>query len=160
MRLEDFYREAYPILVRSLRRTTTQEIAEDIAQDALLRATERWDDISNLDQPTAWAHRVATNLIRSHYRHQQVRNSHSGRVNNWPANGDHSQEIVGLGQALELVADLGERERAVLILRYALDMPVAEVARALNCSYDAVCSLTWRAKEQARGEVWKEETSP
>ena len=36
--------------------------AEDIAQDAFVKAHDRWDDLSTYDKPGAWVRRVTINL--------------------------------------------------------------------------------------------------
>ena len=42
--------------------------AEDIAQEAMVRAHRRWDQISQYDKPGAWVRRVTINLARSAFR--------------------------------------------------------------------------------------------
>jgi RNA polymerase sigma-70 factor, ECF subfamily len=42
--------------------------AEDVAQDAFLRAWQRWESLSRYDDPVAWVHRVAWNLATSRWR--------------------------------------------------------------------------------------------
>lgn len=48
------------------------------------------------------------------------------------------------------VADLPERQRAALVLRYYVDLPVAEVADVLGCAPGTVKSLTHKAVEGLR----------
>jgi RNA polymerase sigma factor (sigma-70 family) len=45
---------------------------------------------------------------------------------------------------MQALADLPPRQRAVLVLRYFLDLPEAEVAAALKCSLGTVKSTASR----------------
>lgn len=45
---------------------------------------------------------------------------------------------------MQALADLPPRQRAVLVLRYFLDLPEAEVAAALKCSLGTVKSTAAR----------------
>jgi len=47
-------------------------VAEEIAQEALARAWERWDVVSLMSSPDGWTYRVAFNLAKSHYRRRQA----------------------------------------------------------------------------------------
>jgi RNA polymerase sigma factor (sigma-70 family) len=47
--------------------------ADDIAQEALLRAYERWDRVSSMDSPAGYVYRTAMNLHRSRLRKLAVR---------------------------------------------------------------------------------------
>lgn len=44
------------------------EVAEDLAQEALIRLCRDWRKVRKLDAPDRWLHRVAINLAHSHYR--------------------------------------------------------------------------------------------
>jgi hypothetical protein len=71
--MERFCAEAYPLLVGALSHECHDvHLAEEFAQDALLRACQRWEAVSQLDAPTGWCLRVGLNLSRSWYRRQVV----------------------------------------------------------------------------------------
>ena len=64
-----FFREAYPRMVGQLRLLTGDlASAEDIAQEAFVRAASRWHQLARYDQPEAWvrktAFRLAIDLLR------------------------------------------------------------------------------------------------
>lgn len=47
-------------------------VAEDLAQDALLKACGRWSKVSTMTVPGAWLHRVAINLANSYFRRRKA----------------------------------------------------------------------------------------
>lgn len=69
-----FFREEYPRLVRAaLLLTGSPQEAEDLAQEALSRAFERWDQVGAMDSPTGYVYRTAMNLHRKWLRRLAVR---------------------------------------------------------------------------------------
>ena len=42
--------------------------AEDLAQEAFVRAHRDWNSVEQMDSPNAWVRRVAINLARSRFR--------------------------------------------------------------------------------------------
>ena len=59
----------WPQLVRALSLYVGDPyVAEELAQEALLRACRQWATVSQLDSPGGWTWRVATNLANSHFR--------------------------------------------------------------------------------------------
>ncbi len=70
-----FFREVYPQMVGQLRLLTGDlASAEDVAQEAFVRAASRWRQLVRYDQPEAWvrktAFRLAIDLLRRAARHQ------------------------------------------------------------------------------------------
>jgi RNA polymerase sigma-70 factor (sigma-E family) len=124
--------------------------AEDLVQETLLRVARRWKRVRFMDHPAAYARRVLVNLVL----HDADRRSRQ-RAELWPQ--DHAAETAdeSAARALQEVDDLAEfrwalaqlpaRQRAVLVLRYFADLPVAEVADILGCSEGTVTSTASRA---------------
>src|SRR5437899_10060597 len=66
---ESFFRTEYPTLVRMLFLLTGSSAeAEDLAQEALARAFERWKRIREMDSPGGYVCRTALNLNRKRLR--------------------------------------------------------------------------------------------
>jgi RNA polymerase sigma-70 factor (sigma-E family) len=127
--------------------------AEDLVQETLLRVARRWDRVRSLDHPAAYARRVLVNLVL----HDAGRRSRL-RAELWPPDGaaeaagtaDESaaralREVDDLAEFRWALAQLPARQRAVLVLRYWADLPVAEVADILGCSEGTVTSTASRA---------------
>jgi RNA polymerase sigma-70 factor (sigma-E family) len=124
--------------------------AEDLVQETLLTVARRWKRVRSMDHPAAYARRVLVNLVL----HDGDRRSRR-RTELWPQDGAAEAADEGAAQALLEVDDLAEfrwalaqlpaRQRAVLVLRYWADLPVAEVADILGCSEGTVKSTASRA---------------
>jgi RNA polymerase sigma-70 factor (ECF subfamily) len=71
--VEDFCRQVSPKLVGALLlQCGDQEVAEDLAQESLARAWERWDQVSAMARPEGWVFRVAFNLASSRRRRAEA----------------------------------------------------------------------------------------
>ena len=126
--------------------------AEDIVQETLFKVADRWPRVSGMDHPAAYARRILVNLAvrgnpkRSRRRAElrdperrdpQLLNAPAGASAPATALDDHDELHAAL-------AALPPRQRAVLVLRYFLDLPEAEVAAALQCSLGTVKSTASR----------------
>ena len=102
--------------------------SEDIAQETLARALVRWKKISAYAEP--WVVRVAGNLAIDRVRRQQ-------RTGGVPTQDvpELSAQRVDLQRAL---VALSPKQREVVVLRYLVDLPEAEVAQSLGCSVGTV----------------------
>lgn len=119
-------------------------VAEELAQETLLRVATRWGRVSGLDEPGGWAYRVAINLANSHLRRGRAARRAAARMG--AADVAHQDPDTADRLAVRrAVAALPARRREVLVLRHFLDLTVAETARHLGVSEDAVKSLTKRA---------------
>jgi RNA polymerase sigma-70 factor (sigma-E family) len=117
--------------------------AEDLVQETLFKVASKWPRVSGMENPTAYARRILVNLAL-HGRSKRSRNRAelSAVPPDEMASGAASLDIDDdLSDAL---AGLPPRQRAVLVLRYFLDLPEAEVAAALGCSLGTVKSSASR----------------
>ncbi len=120
--------------------------AEDLAQEAFLRAWQRWSTIRRFEDPVAWVRKVAWNLATSRWRHLVVVARASIRLSTPAATEPVHPDHVAVVQALQRVAD---HYRKVLVLHYIADLPVAEVAAQLSVPRGTV--LSWL--HRGRGEL-------
>jgi RNA polymerase sigma-70 factor (sigma-E family) len=135
-----FAAEAWdPLLRTSYLMTGDAKDAEDLVQETLLKVARRWNRVRAMDHPAAYARRILTNLVL----HDADRRSRR-RAELWPQDGGTETADQSAAQALREVDDQAEfrwalaqlpaRQRAVLVLRYWADLPVAGVADILGCS--------------------------
>jgi RNA polymerase sigma-70 factor (ECF subfamily) len=126
-------------------------LGEEIAQESLAAACERWEKVRTMDAPGAWVHRVAINATNSRFRRlgaeRRARRRLEGRHDDAVTDPDGA-DAVAIRQSL---AALPARQRQALVLRFYLGLSVAETARWMDSSEAAVKALTQRAIARLRG---------
>lgn len=116
--------------------------AEDVTQEAFLRAWRDWERISTYDDPVAWVRRVAWNLATSRLR--SLTRATRVRVAS-EAVAALSPDRVALVAALR---QLPERQRLAVVLHYLADLPVADVCAEMNAARGTVLSWLHRGRAQ------------
>jgi RNA polymerase sigma-70 factor (sigma-E family) len=136
---EDFVRGRTAALSRiAYLLTGDHHLAEDLVQQALLRVASRWSALVARGDPDAYVRRVMYNQHVSWWRRREppaVR--HQAPYAAAPDPGDAVVVALAVRQAL---AQLGPRQRAVLILRYFEDLTEARTAEILGVSVGTVKS--------------------
>jgi RNA polymerase sigma factor (sigma-70 family) len=141
--VDAFCRREWPRLVGALSLFTGDaDLAEELAQETLARVCRDWRKVSQLAAPGAWAHRVAINLARSHFRHRAVVRKHTSALAAIATVDDDCASTLAVRHA---VAQLPVRQRTALVLRYFADLSVAETAEAMRCPTGTVKTLTRQA---------------
>src|SRR5262245_35498959 len=113
---EDFFRDEYPRLVPMLHVLTgDRHRAEDLAQEALLRAQRDWRRISRYDRPGAWVRRVALHAASNASRGRGREARALGRVGVAEATTELPPVDEGLWRA---VRELPEQQRWAVALHY------------------------------------------
>jgi RNA polymerase sigma-70 factor (ECF subfamily) len=136
--------------------------AEDAVQEALIEA---WRSIRGLRDPDrfeAWLHRL---LLRACF--EQVRHARRQRVVEIPLPALDGPTVAGAERDL-LVHDELDRglrhlqpdQRAVIVLTYYLDLPLAEVAQVLDVPIGTVKSRLNRALAALRARLDADARSP
>ena len=121
-----------------------QARAEEIAQDAFMQLLRHWKRVSRYEQPEAWIRRVAIRLaVRSVQREQRLRVAMARMV---PQRVELPDAAVS-AEVLAAVRELSPKQRAVVVLFYFEDRPVAEIAQILDCSESAAAMRLQRARE-------------
>jgi RNA polymerase sigma-70 factor (sigma-E family) len=117
--------------------------AEDLVQETLLKVANRWPTVRRMDHPVAYARRILVNLaLDGGVKRSRHRSELSGASLHEPA--APAGPIDTHDELHAALAALPPRTRAVLVLRYFLDLPEAEVAAALRCSLGTVKSTASR----------------
>jgi RNA polymerase sigma-70 factor (sigma-E family) len=131
--------------------------AEDLLQTALLRTALNWRRAA--EHPEAYARRVLVNLARDRWRAglRQVAERSIDSVDGLfsvagfpPAQRDHADAVVDQQALLRALATLPRRQREVVVLRFFVDLTIAETALAMRTSEGTVKSQTSRALDQLR----------
>jgi len=128
-------------------------VAEELAQDTLVRVRERWDRVSSADCPGAYARRIAINLANSRYRRRSAERRALTRLAG-QTSADHRDPCGADGVAVRrAVAALPPRQREVVVRRYFLDESVVDVATAMGIGTGSVKSATHRALQSLRTRI-------
>jgi RNA polymerase sigma-70 factor (ECF subfamily) len=146
------YRRFYPRLVRLVtRRTGDRLLAEDVAQDTLLRAFDKLDTFDSSRPLWPWLKVIATNLATDAGRKRSREVGWEPDDGGLPATEMPSCED---GMILEQVlANLPDRQRVAVSLRYLQDWESSEAASFLGLSIPAFEQLLFRARKKLRLEL-------
>jgi RNA polymerase sigma-70 factor (ECF subfamily) len=123
----EFYRNTYRGLVAQLL-VYTGDLgeAQDAAQEAYVRAWQRWRRISAYDDPRAWVSRVGHHLVISRWRRARV------ALTTWTRHGPPTPPPEPDSATTDLIAALRrlpEAQRRALVLFHLGSFSVAEIAR-------------------------------
>ena len=128
------------------------ELAEELAQDALLKACRRWAVVRETSSRLGWCYRVGVSSANSWFRRQAAERRAKRR---FQPTGEHAQtddhvDRLAVRAALRLLTD---QQREVVILRFYLGLSPVETASLIDSSPGAVRGLTHRALKVLRNEL-------
>lgn len=122
-------------------------LAEEVTAEAFARAYAKWPEATELASPEGWLHRVAVNEMRSRWRRAKVERRVYARLS--------AQRVLDTSgpeprdDALwRAVAELPDRARQMVAMRYVLDMSEAEIADIVDVTRGTVASTLSRARQQ------------
>jgi RNA polymerase sigma-70 factor (sigma-E family) len=125
--------------------TDDPHLAQDIVQDVLLRAQQRW---ANIASPPTYVRRMVTNEYLS-WRRRAVRrmvpSSHDVLDALGPPEDDHATAYDERDAMLAQLSRLPRKQRAAVVLRYYEGYSDAEIAAVLRCGASTVRSQISRA---------------
>ena len=116
--------------------------AEDLLQTALTKAWRSW---SSVEQPEAYVRRILFTTYVSAWRRQWRGELPSGTVPETADAHDMASDVATRDMVRRALGRLSRRARAIVVLRYIEDRPIAEVAELLGCSPETVKSMASRA---------------
>ena len=157
--LEQFCHDTYPALVGALSLTVHDRfLAEELAQEALLRACQRWSYVQDLQSPAGWCYRVAVNLGRNVLRRRGAERRANARLHAAAPNvlAPDPVDRVAVQRAL---AGLTRKQRNAVVLRFYVGLSAEETGATLGLSAVAVRGLTYRALGVLEG-LLRDEAEP
>lgn len=128
--------------------------ADDVAQEALLLSLER--PVAAMESPRSWFAGVVRNLARQNARgeaRRARREREASRREALPATGDLVEELALQRELQDLVLELDEPYRTVLLLRYFKELPLTQIARSQGLPISTVHSRERKALELLRGRL-------
>jgi RNA polymerase sigma-70 factor (ECF subfamily) len=150
-------RRLFLIAHRILRDT---DAAEDAVQNTLVTI---WRELPRLRDPErfdVWSYRIVTRaaIVEAKRKRRSVRIDDITLRE--PATGDASGELATRDLLERAFAKLSPESRAVLVLRYYIDLPNADIAEALGIPYGTVGSRLHRAIGDLRSLLGPDQPSP
>ena len=151
----EFMHARWPAMVRlAYGLTGDQGHAEDVAQAAFARAYASWARVRRSGDPDAYVRQIVINENRNRFRKRRV----TERLTDSPPESvlidvpwtDAIREYDERSALMAALQRLGPRQRAVIVLRYWMDLTEHETAAALNCSVGTVKSQASRARAALR----------
>ena len=129
--------------------TSDEKDAEDLVQECLFKVAHHWAR-GSVRHPVAYARKVLINLAIDDAKHRARRRA---ELHEPDEVGAESPELARFDTRVELTAALGAltpRQRAVVVVRYFLDLSEVETAKALGCSVGTVKSTASKALVRLR----------
>jgi RNA polymerase sigma-70 factor (ECF subfamily) len=140
--------------------------AEDVAQEAFVRAYRRLGTFRGESRLGTWLYRVAFNLAVDQRRRRGRQGPTAGEeaLDTLPAADGDPHRAAREGESARLVRrlleDLPETQRAALHLHYWMGHTVAEIAELLGAAEGTVKSHLHRGRKRLRAALDAEEGSP
>ena len=154
-----FYRGEYrSILALTWALTGDLGAAEDVTQEAFLRASTRWSKVSGYDEPGAWVRRVAINLATSVLRRRgrEVRGLMRFHAQPRPTLAMPAQD----NEFWAAVRDLPRQQAAVIALHYYEDLPVSDIAAVLELAEGTVKAHLHKGRANLARRLTEDGTRP
>ena len=152
----DLFREHHLELVRlALVMVGDLATAEDVVQDAFERLHRGWHGLRQPSSGLAYVRSSVLNGCRSVHRRAAVARKHVPQLAEPDADSVDTAAADDRGEMTAALRSLPRRQREVLVLRYNVDLDVAEIAETLRISPSAVRSTNTRglaALARALGE--------
>ena len=143
---DEFFRDRYSATVRLAHLLTgSNDVAEELAQDAFASLHERFDSVR---EPRSYLRAATVNLCRNWHRRNKR------ELDRFRRHGSSETDTTdATDEMIDIIARLPYRQRAVLVLRYWLDLSEADIAEMLSCRPGTVKSLHSRALVAIRKDL-------
>jgi RNA polymerase sigma-70 factor (sigma-E family) len=122
--------------------------AEEIVMDVFLKAFSGWGQFRSVEQASPYLRKMVVNACRSVLRRRSIEeqaNALLGAASDADPNADRHEESMDLWSA---VAQLPERQRTCVVLRYLEDLSEPQIAEVMDCSVGTVKSQLSRGRQK------------
>jgi RNA polymerase sigma-70 factor (sigma-E family) len=121
--------------------------AEDLTQESMAKLWFRWKNVT--DNPDAYLRRILVSTFLAKRRRRWWGEHPTAELPDQPVESETARVDEQLS-LLEALRTLSSRQRVVVLLRYAEDLPEREVAELVGCSIGAVKSHATRGLASLR----------
>jgi RNA polymerase sigma-70 factor (sigma-E family) len=155
MTFDDFAGDRLPAVLRfATALTGDPDLAKDLVQEVLIRASGRWQEIGQLDRPEAYVRKMVVNEHLSWRRRswRLIPSGMSGHLTR-PSSPDPADGYIDRQALLAELAKLSRRQRTALVLRYYEGFSDAEIADVMGCTQSTVRGHVFKALAALRVEL-------
>lgn len=147
---DEIYRRYYPELLKyCVSAVRDKELAEDLAQEAFLKALQSADVFEDLgpNQRRAWLYRTVKNLICDRYRRAVLESQYLQTLEEEPGVEDTGIQAVETALVLE---KLSPEERKLFVLRYIEGYNASEISKMLGIPPGTLRSRLSRCRNELK----------
>ncbi|MGH7692043.1 MAG: RNA polymerase sigma factor [Candidatus Dormibacteria bacterium] len=155
----ELYDQYFPQIYRYVAsRVDSPVLAEDITSEVFFKALRGIGRYRPSGHPfSSWLYQIAVNSITDHYRSRKrsEESLESGPERPAPQRGveDEVAGRLGLDEIWRAIATLPEQQRTALTLKYAEDLPLAEIGLIMGKSEGAIKLLVFRGTQAVRSQL-------
>jgi len=149
----------------AFRMTGNEQDAEDVVQEAFLRAHQRLGQFESRSNFATWLHRVAVNCALDFMRVRRRHDTGREEIDTVGADGtrplpasDPAPDRLLFGAEIQqrvtaVLAGLAPKERAAFVLRHFEEMSIEDISRTMGVRADAAKNSIFRAVRKLRKEL-------
>lgn len=130
-----------------------RHLAEDILQEVLAKMYRRWGRIAGAEPPEAYVRRAILHQYLSWRRRRASTEAVVAEVPEHADPGLMAEQVAVRDEMWALLGTLPRVQRAVLVLRYYLDLPDPEIADLVGCAPSTVRVHAFRALTALRARL-------
>jgi RNA polymerase sigma-70 factor (sigma-E family) len=132
--------------------TGNPAVAEDLAQEAFLRAASRFPRLRDPNSFRAYLRRTVINLWKNSVRRERREQTYLARQHPQLLE-DEPVDLATRYAVRVALLRLSPRQRAAIVLRYYEDLPERQIAELLECRPGTVKSLLARGVDSLRRDL-------
>ncbi|MGM0651218.1 MAG: RNA polymerase sigma factor [Bacillota bacterium] len=156
---EAYYGRTFAVVYNILRR---RENAEDITQDAFIKAFQSLDQLQDQSKFGAWLTVIASNLARNYLKREKkiILTEELPEISTGSTSGNTEEEALRgleMERVRKAIRTLPPEHYQVVVLHYYHDLKIEEIASMLGIRAGTVKSRLFRAREKLAGELELEE---
>jgi RNA polymerase sigma-70 factor (ECF subfamily) len=130
-----------------------REIAQEIAQEAFLRAFGRFADMRKSSSFPNYLKSTIVNLARKHFKRRGLERLYVERLRARPTQSVAPVNVEQRDMVVQALLKVPERQRAALVLHYYEDLSEYQVAGLLGVSDQAARSVVARGRKALREQL-------
>ena len=131
--------------------------AEEVAQDAFTELFRDWSRLRDFDRPDLWVRRVAIRKAQREASRRRMRVQLERAATTAPIVEDGLR--LSDSELIAAIRDLPPKQRAIVVLFYLEDRPMAEVADLVGCSTSTGFVKLHQARKRLAAALGEEEVS-